>query len=287
MESILAADGPRIAYHRGGDGPPLVLVHGTADDHTLWAPLLTPLGERFTVYALDRRGRGGSGATNAATYAIEREFEDVAAVVEAIGGPVHLLGHSYGALCALEAALRTDVLGKLVLYEPPIPIPPGSAISPPGTLEKMESLLEAGNREGVLLTFARDLAQLPEEEIIALRSMPDWQASVDAAPTIVHEVRAVDGYVFDPARFGSLTTPTLLLLGGESPPFLKAATEAVAAALPQCRLAVLPGQGHRAMETDPARLLEEVVPFLTEEWAGIGTDAGGVAAPMPAVMPRS
>lgn len=287
MESILAADGTRIAYHRGGDEPPLVLVHGTADDHTLWAPLLPALEERFTVYALDRRGRGGSGATATATYAIEREFEDVAAVVEAIGGPVHLLGHSYGALCALEAALHTDGLDKLVLYEPPIPLPPGSAISPPETLEKMESLLEAGNREGVLLTFARELAQLPEEEIIALRSMPEWQASIDAVPTIVHEVRAVDGYVFDPARFDSLTTPTLLLLGGESPPFLKAATGAVAAALPQCRLAVLPGQGHRAMETDPARLLGEVVPFLTEEWAGIGAAAGGVAAPIPAVLPRS
>ena len=265
MESVLAPDGTRIAFQRGGHGPPLVLIHGTADDHTRWARLLPILGERFTVYAIDRRGRGQSGAPDPATYAIEREFEDVVAVVDATGEPSHLLGHSFGALCALEAALRTDKVGKLALYEPPFPIPPGSPIAPPGTLANMETLLAAGDREGVLLTFAREIAHVPEAEIAAIRSLPEWQASVDTAPTIVAEVRAVETYVFDPERFRRLMTPTLMLMGGESPPFLTASTEAVAAALPNGRLAVLADQGHLAMDTDPDLFLREVIQFLTEE----------------------
>ena len=118
MEFLIAPDGTRIAYLRTGDGPPLVLVHGTADDHTLWSSLLPTLAERFTVYAVDRRGRGDSG--DADGYAVEREFEDVAAVIDSIGEPVNLLGHSYGACLALEAALLTGNIHKSILYDPGI-----------------------------------------------------------------------------------------------------------------------------------------------------------------------
>jgi len=156
MEYVIAPDGMRIAYWRTGDGPPLVLVHGTADDHTIWSALLPILAKRFTVHALDRRGRGGSGAYDPATYAIEDEFADVAAVVDAIGEPAHLLGHSYGALCALEGALRTDNLMKLVLYEPPMII--GEPFVPPEAVARLEALLAAGHQEGVLLMFVREFA---------------------------------------------------------------------------------------------------------------------------------
>lgn len=262
MEFVTAPDGMRIAYQRTGDGPPLVLIHGTADNHTLWSALLPTLAERFTVYALDRRGRGASGTYDAATYSIEDEFADVAAVVDSIGEPAYLLGHSYGGLCALEGALRTDNLRKLVLYEPPILI--GEPFIPAEAVTGLEELLAAGDWEAVLLTFARDFAQVPEEEITAMRAMPEWQAGVEAAPTIVAEVRAVKDYRFDPARFSTLTTPTLLLTGSESPPYLKTATEAVAAALPQDQLTTLPGQGHLAMYTAPDLFLEKVIGFLTE-----------------------
>jgi pimeloyl-ACP methyl ester carboxylesterase len=264
MESLLSPDGTRIAYQRVGSGPPLVLVHGTADDHSRWAPVLPTLEERFTVYALDRRGRGGSGETSTGTYSIEREFADVASVVDAIDEPVHLLGHSYGALCSLEAALRTGNLRALVLYEPPF-LPPGGAGALQGPLEEMERLLAAGNREGVALIFARQIAQVPEDELAAVRSSPAWQVVLAVAPTIVDEVRAVGGYVFDPNRFRELTTPTLLLMGSETAPFLKAATETVAAALPHSRLFVLTGQGHLAIDTAPDLFLGAVLPFLTDE----------------------
>ena len=103
--NVTSKDGTPLAYWRCGEGPPLVLVHGTAADHSRWGPVLPAFEERFTVYAVDRRGRGGSGDSD--EYAVEREFEDVAAVVDSLGEPVNLLGHSYGALCALEAALLT------------------------------------------------------------------------------------------------------------------------------------------------------------------------------------
>jgi pimeloyl-ACP methyl ester carboxylesterase len=269
MESVMSADGTRIAYQRCGDGPPLVLVHGTLDDHQRWAQLLPALGERFTVFVFDRRGRGGSMAADGAPYAIEREFEDVAAVVDATGEPAHLLGHSYGALCALEAALLTENLRKLVLYEPPILAWAGGPSSPPGEMRtakaKIETLLAAGDQEGAVLVFAREIVQLPEEVIAMFRAMPEWQGVLAMAPTIADEVNGVGGYVFDPARFQDLTTPALLLMGGESPPFLQAATEAVAGALPHCRLAVLPGQGHLAMDLAPELFLREITQFLSEE----------------------
>ena len=104
-ETITFRDGTPVAYWRSGEGPPLVLVHGTAADHSRWRPVLPALEEHFTVYAVDRRGRGGSGDSD--DYTVEREFEDVAAVVDSIGESVNLLGHSYGGLLALEATLLT------------------------------------------------------------------------------------------------------------------------------------------------------------------------------------
>lgn len=127
VETVISMDGTRIGWARTGDGPPLVLVHGTTADRTRWKPVLPAFEERFTVFAVDRRGRGASG--DAANYAIEREYEDIAAVVNAIGAPVNLLGHSYGARCALGGALLARNIRSLVLYEPaltgPKPYPPG------------------------------------------------------------------------------------------------------------------------------------------------------------------
>ena len=265
MESVVSPDGTRIAYLRAGAGPPLILVHGTADDHTIWTSVLPQLTEEFTCYAIDRRGRGGSGATNLETYTIEREFEDVAAVVDAIGEPAFLFGHSFGALCSLEAALRTGNLRKLVLYEPPILIPPGSTGGMEEAVARMERQFREGDLEGAVLTFAREIAQLPEDMISAVRASPSWQMMIAIAPTIVYEVRAVGGYRFDPERFRQMTTPTLLLLGSESPPYMQAATGAVAEALPHNRQVVLQDQGHLAMETSPDLLAREVVQYLVEE----------------------
>jgi len=145
----MSPDGTPIAYHRRGSGPPLVLVHGTGAANALaWTAVLPALEEHFTIYAVDRRGRGDSG--DSVPYAIEREFEDIAAVVDATGEPANLLGHSFGALCALEAALRTRMVRRLVLYEPEIH-PPAAAPFPGEHIQLLAALLAAGDREGVLV----------------------------------------------------------------------------------------------------------------------------------------
>ncbi len=232
----------------------MVLVHGTTADHSRWRPVLPLLAPHATVHAVDRRGRGASG--DAAEYAIEREYADIAAVVDAVAdaeGPVDLVGHSYGAICAVEATLLTAGVRKLVLYEPPI-----LARARSETEDRLESLLAQDRRAEVVETFFREIVGMPEAQLDLLRSMPSWPARVAAAHTIVRE----RPYPFDPARFASLGVPTLLLTGGDSPPLLRASTAALAAAIPGARVVVLAGQQHVAMDTDTDRFVAEVLGFL-------------------------
>ena len=255
-ETVVSADGTRIAVFRSGEGPPLVLVHGAAANHDRWAPVLPALEERFTVLAMDRRGRGRSG--DAEHYAIEREFEDVAAVVESAGDKVDLLGHSHGGVCAVEAALLTDRIGKLVVYEAPM----GFLKSPPEVVDRLEALLEAGERDELLAVFLQEVAGLPPHQIELMRSLPAWEGRLAAAHTIPREERVNRQYAFDPGRFRELHVPTLFLLGGDSPEGFGMAAEAVRAALDDCRVAVMPGQRHTAMDTGTELFTAEVLSFL-------------------------
>jgi len=262
METVRSRDGTLIAHEKSGGGPPLVLVHGTSADHTRWAPVLRPFQDRFTVYAVDRRGRGGSSDTE--PYAIEREFEDIAAVIDSIGGPVNLLGHSYGAICSLEAATRSKNLYRLILYEPPIQT--GREVYPPRVLSAMRELLAKGDRDGTVAMFMREIPRVPPHELELLRAAPAWQGRVAAAHTIPREMDASNGgYQFDRAKFARLTTPALLLLGGDSPAFLAAATHSLHKILPNNRLVVIPGQQHTAMNTAPGLFVGAVLDFLAEQ----------------------
>ena len=255
-ELVVSEDGTPIAVWRTGAGRPLVLVHGATADHTRWAPVLPALAARFTVLAVDRRGRGGSG--DAPTYSIEREYEDVAAVVEWAGDAVFLLGHSYGAVCSLEAALLTDRIEKLVLYEPPL----GFVGSPPEVVEELDALREAGEPEELVAFFMREVVGIPPEEIEFLRSLPTWQARVAAAGTIPREERSNRTYEFDADRFRDMRVPTLFLLGGDSPELFRNAAAAVDETRPDCRLVTMPGQRHAAMDTAPELFAAEVLGFL-------------------------
>ena len=253
---VVSRDGTPVAVWRSGGGPPLVLVHGAAADHNRWAPVLPALEQRFTVFAIDRRGRGRSG--DASDYALEREYEDVIAVVEAAGDGVGVLGHSYGGLCALEAALLTGRIRELVLYEPPM----GFLKSPPHVVDRLQALLDEGRRDELLGYFMQEVAGLPPEQVELMRSLPAWEARLDAADTIPREERASREYVFDPARFGELDVPTLYLQGGDSSEPFKAAGEALRTALPDCRVVVMPGQRHAAMDTATDLFTAEVLSFL-------------------------
>jgi len=258
MTTARSADGVTIVAAEAGSGPPLVLVHGTGADHGRWAPVLPALAAQFTVHCMERRGRGESG--DGADYRIEREFEDVKALVDAIGEPVALLGHSHGAICALEATLLTSNVQKLVLYEPPIAT--DAAVHPASVIERLQGLLDAGDREGVVTTFFGETVRMPASELARLRSLPNWPARVAAAHTIPRELRADEDYRFDAARFSNLRVPTLLLLGGESPPFFETALARIEQAMPSSHITVLPGQRHTAMNSAPELFVSEVVAFL-------------------------
>ena len=235
-----------------------MLVHGTSADHTRWAPVITALSAEFTTYAMDRRGRGASADSE--EYSIELEFDDVAAVIDGIGGGVDVLGHSYGAVCALEATLRTPRVRRLVLYEPPLPV--GVEIYPPGLIERLDQLQASGDRDGVVATFFREVVRMAQAELDIVRADPSWEARVAAAHTIARELRIADAYDPDFERFATVRVPTLLLLGDDSPSFLVDPTRRLHECISESKLTVMPGQQHIAMNTAPDLFLGHVIDFL-------------------------
>lgn len=201
---------------------------------------------------------GGSG--DAEAYALEREVEDVVAVIESISEPVNLLGHSYGGVCSLEAALRTDGLNRLILYEG---IMLDATTDEEQALREIRQAIEAGDRERALVVFYREIAHLTEAEIDYIRIQPTWQRRVDAVHTSLREVEVGFAYDFEPDRLQEMTTPTLLLVGEESPDVVHRDTEALHDALSESRIVVLEDQQHVAYRMAPEYFAETVIEYLT------------------------
>lgn len=261
INTVTSDDGTSIACWTGGHGPQLVLVHGTTASHTRWAPIRSRFEEHFTVTAIDRRGCGESG--DAPDYAIEREFEDVAAVVESLAPPVLLFGHSYGALCALGAAMQTDKLRGLILYEPWI-VSKGESLYTPEQLERLDTLLAVGDRQGVVLALFAEIAGFSPHEMELLTSSPFWPDRVAAAHTIPRESRAEETYRLPADQAGKLPIPVLLLLGGDSPPLAGKVNAMLEKTLPNARTVVMPGQQHMAIDTSPDLVVGAVFHFWQE-----------------------
>jgi pimeloyl-ACP methyl ester carboxylesterase len=257
MKRIISKDGTPIACWREGSGNPLLLIHGTTSDHVAWSPL-TALAQHFSVWSLDRRGRGHSGDSE--SYSLERECEDIATVVDAIGNNVHLLGHSFGGLCAMEATRLTKNIRSLILYEPAIALT-GSGWS--STVEtRLQILHESEKWEEVLHLFYRDILKTPHSEIIALQTGANWQARIATAHTILRELQCIDHYVFNPQRFNFLQIPVLLLLGGDSPARRYETAHMLSKHLPNSEIEILQGQQHSAMRTAPDLFVHKIVSFL-------------------------
>lgn len=246
---VRSADGTSLAVWVDGGGPPLVMVHGSIADHTTFAPFVEVLRDEWTTYSMDRRGFGASG--DAPGYAIERDFEDVAAVVDAIaartGGPVVVWGHSYGANCAMGGAALTSNVRHLVLYEPSL----GLAY-PPGSIDAIEEAVAAGDREAAIVGVLAGALEMSGEEIDAIRSSPLWPVRLAAAPTVPRECRVEEGWVYRPGQFDAVASPTLVLAGSDSLPTIAATTRWAAAAIPGAQVRVLDGHAHFAHKTDPA-----------------------------------
>jgi pimeloyl-ACP methyl ester carboxylesterase len=230
-QHVESADGTPIAYRASGTGEPILFVHGAGTSGADWVFLAPLLSDRFTVVTMDRRGRGESG--DAPEYAMDREAEDVLAVLEAVGGEL-LVGHSYGGLCSILAAQRTDRLRRLVLYEPSIGV----------TADRLDGLDERvadGRLDEALEGFLTG-AGTPADQLAAIRSSPAWAVLLDAVPALPRELRAASGWR-NPA--GPIAVPALYLMGSEttSPAYLRGLDELLAA-FPDLRRETIPGQTH-------------------------------------------
>jgi len=258
--SIPSADGTSIGVFTSGTGPPLVLVHGTSADHTTFRVVGPILGERFTVHAVDRRGRGASGDTP--PYSIEREFDDVAAVASRLaaeaGGPVDVVGHSYGGRCALGAARLAADIHRVVSYEG-APTPPGVRYGDAAVLD------EAGDPAAVLSTFMTRVVGMDDAGLAAYRADPVWPLRVAAARTIVRELESESA---SPAAgleaLGRVRQPVLQVLGGESRPEFGEATRALDGRLVDGRIVVIDGARHAAHHTHPEAFVRAVTSFLAD-----------------------
>jgi pimeloyl-ACP methyl ester carboxylesterase len=255
--SVVSADGTVIGYKSLGEGPPLLLVHGSSATRVRWAPVRSRLAQRYTVCDIDRRGRGISTA-EAGSYSLGREAEDVAAVATAVGGNVYVVGHSYGALCVMEAALITSAFRRMVLYEPMMPAPGLDVISP----DALAQLKAMTDLELLLETFYREALQLPQSAINAMKGTEIWQARLTAAHTIFREFDQVNAYRATD-RLMKIDVPVRMLLGTESPSHLRAATAAFAAQIPGATIVALHGQAHQAIDSDPEQFVHAVIDFDT------------------------
>lgn len=274
---VRSRDGTPIATFASGAGPsgssptpaarPLVLVHGTTSDHLTFRVAGPILGRRRRLHAIDRRGRGASG--DGPGYAIEREFEDVAAVAEAVaqaaGGPVDVVGHSFGGRCALGAALLTDSIRRVVCYEG-APAAPGAPYQTGVLIARLRELAADDDREGILETFMRAVVGFDDAAMRRFRTDPVWPLRVTAAPTIVRELEAERDPAAGLDALGGVEQPVLQLLGTESRPPFAAATAALDARLAHGTVVRIEGAAHGAHHTHPEAFVAAVEAFL---------DAGG------------
>ncbi|HKY33256.1 MAG TPA: alpha/beta hydrolase [Candidatus Polarisedimenticolia bacterium] len=259
---VASRDGTRLAVECSGSGPELLLVHGGVGDRTRWTPLFPLLSSRFTVCAMDRRGRGGSG--DAVQYSIRREAEDIAAVVESRAGPVAVLGHSYGGICALEAAFLTGRISKLLLYEPPL-----QEEIEPRLVDRIEELARRGDREEAVSLFLREVVRVSPAELEQMRSRPAWKSMMESIGAHPRQMRALSGYRFDEGRLRTLRVPTLLIRGELTAiPGVRRAFDSLMAALPERKEAILAGQHHNAMDTGRQELARTILGFLLAEEGG-------------------
>jgi pimeloyl-ACP methyl ester carboxylesterase len=268
MTRVTSLDGTEIAFWTSGEGPPLVVVHGTPADHTRWQPLLPYLEPYVTVHAMDRRGRGAS--TDGPDYDLAREFEDVAAVADAVAesarSKVDVYGHSHGGFCAFGAATRTPNIRKLVLYEG-WPAPDPTVFALPAEVEaRLDALLGQGDRAAVVETVFRHFELLSEEDLRAFRAAPSWPGRVAAAHTITRELRAEARAILDAELAARITIPVLLLVGEKSSDPARVSVDAVVSALPDARIIVLKGQEHVADALAPEMFAAHLLAFLHDRY---------------------
>ena len=258
LTSVTSKDGTRIGVECAGSGPTVLFVHGGVGDRTRWTPMFPLLSSKFTTCAMDRRGRGASGDSR--EYSLLKEAEDVAAVVTSRTGPVFVLGHSYGGVVALEAAMLTDRVTGLMLYEPPLHEPIGNNLE---VADRLDQMIAKRDLEQALITFQTEIVKQSPEELARMKARPTWPSLVATIAAQPRQMRALSAYRFDADRMKSVKMPVLLLHGTETKsPYAKQSTDALRESLPRATVAMLQGQAHNAMEGGRDLLARAILEFI-------------------------
>lgn len=256
-----SADGTEIAYEATGTGPALVFVDGAMCFRGLGPSrgLADALADRFTVYAYDRRGRGQSGA-GSSPYDMQREVEDLVAVLDATGGSAHVFGASSGAALALEAARQGAAIDRLAVYEAPFIVDDSHPANDVRLPERVQEMVENGQRAEAVRTFLR-VVGVPAPFLALMRFMPAWKQMTGIAHTLPYDLSIVvprqQGHPLPDGYYDEITVETLVLAGGKSPAYMRNAQAAIAAAVPRGRLVTLPGQTHMVKAKVTAPVLAE------------------------------
>lgn len=262
MSTVTSADGTKIAFEAYGDGRPLILIDG-ATAHRAVNPLNDEVGQlltdRFRTYAYDRRGRGAS--TDTAPYAIQREIEDIAALIEDAGQPAILFAWSSGGLLALDAAAAGLPVAGLVLFEPPVVVDDVRPPLPSDYVEQLDAFVAEGRRDKAAELFMTAAAMLPAEAVAGMKQSPYWAPVEEIAHTISYDGRimgtTMSGNPLPSDRWADVKAPVLVLYGDKTWPALSAGAQAVAAHLPTATLKAIPGENHGTEAATLAPVLRE------------------------------
>ena len=282
IRAVTSRDGTRIGWVSYGSGDPVLLVHGGGADHTRLEPFGSLLSDRFSVHVVDRRGRGLSGDGDG--YRIEMEYDDIAAVAEALGTGVTVFGHSYGGPIAIGAATRTEAIGRVVAYEgwPAVHGSPPS--NDPGNLpDRVQALVDSGDRDGAVAVLLTEVVGVEDEQLHWMRAQPMWTSRMAAAHTLPREIRQEPTITLSAASLQSIRAPVLFVIGGLNEASLRPDVERLSSIMLDGRTAVLPGQGHLAMDTAPALLADAIIQFVDSPLRSSTTEP---RPQLPATSPR-
>lgn len=258
MQTVTSKDGTRIAYDKQGSGPAIIIVSGATATKAAEAPLASLLAPNFTVYAYDRRGRVDSGDT--LPFAVEREFEDIAAIIDLAGGSASLYSISSGAILALRAVASGLPVSKLALWEPPFSVDENGRQYHLEYRKQLDKLIAEGRRGDALELFMTRVGT-PAQFIAQARQSPWWPQGEALAHTLAYDAAAMGDSLVPAEEAAGVTIPTLILDGGPSDPFFHAAAQALLAVMPNAKIKSLDGQTHNV---DP----QLMAPVLTEFFKG-------------------
>jgi pimeloyl-ACP methyl ester carboxylesterase len=264
MNTVTSRDGTKIAYDRFGHGPALILVNGALGDRKLdrriklMSGIAGALARNYTVINYDRRGRGDS--TEAGPFSVQREIEDIAALIDEFGGRAALFGFSSGGALALRAAGARIGVGRVAVYEAPFMVDAQDKRPPEDYGRRLDELVAAGDRSGAVKHFMRNAIGMPAPLVAAMRLTPMWKDMQASALTLPYDWAALGernmrGDSLDPGEWATVTVPALVAYGAKSPSNLQKGARALADVLPNVELAVLEGIGHRLK-------VETLVPVL-------------------------